>query len=166
MPNFFQLTIFNQYTMPDIDQTDLEILRLLQHNAELTNKEISFKLHKSVAAIHERIRRLKEQGYIKRVVAILDKKKIDKGLIAFSHVLLKDHSAQTLSTFEKEVVKFPEVMECFQMTGTFDFILRIASADMDEYHVFYRKLAALPNITTVQSFFVLSETKSETAYPI
>lgn len=165
-PNFFQRSIFNFLIMPDIDQTDLEILRLLQHNAELTNKEISAKLHKSVAAVHERVRRLKEQGYIKRVVAILDRKKIDRSLIAFSHVLLKDHSANTLSSFEKEVIRFPEVMECFQMTGTFDFILRIATADMDAYHVFYRKLATLPNITTVQSFFVLSETKSDTAYPL
>lgn len=152
--------------MMDLDPTDIEILRLLQQNAEITNKEISHKLHKSIATIHERIRRLKEQGYIRRVVAILDRKKVDKGLIAFSHVLLKDHSANTLSSFEKEVVKFPEVMECFQMTGTFDFILRIATTDMDAYHIFYRKLATLPNITTVQSFFVLSETKSDTAYPI
>jgi Lrp/AsnC family transcriptional regulator, leucine-responsive regulatory protein len=152
--------------MQDIDQIDLEILRLLQHDAELTNKEIAFKLHKSVATIHERVRRLKEQGYIKRIVAIVDRKKINKGLIAFSHVLLKDHSAATLSRFEEEVVKFPEVMECFQMTGTFDFILRIATTDMDASHILYRKLATLPDITTVQSFFVLSEAKSDTAYPI
>jgi len=148
------------------DATDMEILRLLQQDAEITNKEISFKLHKSIATVHERVKRLKDQGYIKRVVAILDRKKVNKSLIAFSHVLLKDHSAGTLSSFEKEVVKFPEVMECFQMTGTFDFILRIATTDMDAYHIFYRQLAALPNITTVQSFFVLSETKSDTAYPI
>lgn len=152
--------------MTDLDVTDVEILRLLQRDAEITNKEIAFRLHKSVATVHERVRRLKEQGYIKRVVAILDRKKVDKNLIAFSHVLLKDHSAGTLSSFEREVVKFPEVMECFQMTGTFDFILRIATTDMDAYHGFYRRLATLPNITTVQSFFVLSETKSDTAYPI
>ena len=150
----------------ELDATDIEILRLLQQDAGITNKEISFKLHRSIATVHERIRRLKDQGYIKRVVAILDRKKVNKSLIAFSHVLLKDHSAGTLSSFEKEVVKFPEVMECFQMTGTFDFILRIATTDMDAYHIFYRQLAALPNITTVQSFFVLSETKSDTAYPI
>lgn len=152
--------------MTGLDATDIEILRLLQQDAELTNKEISYKLHKSVAAIHERIRRLKEQGYIKRTVVILDREKINKALIAFSHVLLKDHSANTLSSFEKEVVKFPEVMECFQMTGSFDFILRIATTDMNAYHIFYRKLAALPDIATVQSFFVLSETKSDTAYPL
>jgi DNA-binding Lrp family transcriptional regulator len=152
--------------MNDLDQTDITILRLLQKDAELTNKEMAFQLNKSVATVHERIRRLKEMGYIKRVVAILDRKKINKGLICFSHVLLNDHAANTLIGFEKEVVRFPEVMECFQMTGTFDFILRVATTDMDAYHTFYRKLAALPNITTVQSFFVLSETKSDTAYPL
>jgi len=153
--------------MNDLDKTDLEILKLLQQNASLTNKEISYKLHKSIATIHERIRRLKDQGYIKRMVAILDSKKINRNLIAFSHVLLNDHTANTLNSFEAEVAKFPEVMECFQMTGTFDFILRIATSDMEAYHHFYRnKLATLPNITTVQSFFVLSETKSDTAYPL
>ncbi|HXO76629.1 MAG TPA: Lrp/AsnC family transcriptional regulator [Puia sp.] len=153
--------------MNHLDETDLQILALLQKDASLTNKEISFQLHKSVAAVHERTRRLKEQGVIKRVVAILDRKKINKSLIAFSHVLLNDHTAATLNQFEEQVAKFPEVMECFQMTGTFDFILRIATSDMDAYHNFYRnKLATLPNISTVQSFFVLSETKSDTAYPL
>jgi len=154
-------------TTTNLDPTDVSILRLLQKDATLTNKEISIRLHKSIATIHERIRRLKEQGYIKRTVAILDRKKINRNLIAFSQVLLNDHTKETLSTFEREVAKFPEVMECFQMTGTFDFILRIATSDMEEYHHFYRnKLSTLPNITTVQSFFVLSETKSDTAYPL
>jgi DNA-binding Lrp family transcriptional regulator len=82
-------------------------------------------------------------------------------------VLLNDHTADTLNAFEQQVVTFSEVMECFQMTGTFDFILRIATRDMEEYQQFYRnKLARLPNITTVQSFFVLSETKSDSAYPL
>ncbi|HWZ03471.1 MAG TPA: Lrp/AsnC family transcriptional regulator [Mucilaginibacter sp.] len=151
----------------NLDVTDKEILKLLQTDASLTNKEISYKLNKSIATIHERIKRLKEQGYIKRIVAILDRRKINKSLIAFSQVLLNDHASKTLNEFEREVAKFPEVMECFQMTGSFDFILRIATSDMDAYNDFYRnKLANLPNITTVQSFFVLTETKSDTAYPL
>jgi len=154
-------------TISSLDPTDIEILKLLQIDAAQTNKEIAFKLRKSIATIHERIRKLKEQGYIKGVVAILDRKKIDRSLIAFSQVLLNDHTANTLSGFEKDVAKFPEVMECFQMTGAFDFILRIATPDMDAYHDFYRyKLAMLPNIKTVESFFVLSQTKSDTAYPL
>ena len=151
----------------NLDPTDIEILKILQKDASLTYKEISFQIQKSVATVNERVRRLKQQGYIKRVVAILDRKKINRNLIAFSQVLLNDHAADTLLQFEKQVAKFPEVMECFQMTGTFDFVLRIATSDMDSYHNFYRnKLAMLPNITTVQSFFVLSETKSDTAYPL
>ncbi len=153
-------------SLSDLDTTDMEILKLLQRDAELTNKEIAAKLHKSIATIHERVRRLKEQRYIKRTVAIIDGKKVNRGLIAFSHVLLNDHASETLSTFEKDVMQFPEIMECFQMTGSFDFLLRIATSDMDAYHVFYRKFALLPNISTVQSFFVLSETKSDTAYPL
>lgn len=153
--------------MNTLDKTDLEILTLLQGDASLTTKEIAFKTRKAVATVHDRVRKLKEQGYIKKTVAILDRNKIGKGLIAFSHVLLNNHTADTLRKFETEVVKFPEVMECFQMTGTFDFILRIATKDMDSYGDFYRnKLAMLPNITTVQSFFVLSEIKSVTAFPL
>jgi DNA-binding Lrp family transcriptional regulator len=151
----------------DLDITDIEILRLLQYDASLTNKELSYKLHKSIATVHERVRRLKEQGYIKRIVAILDRKKINRNLIAFSHVLLKEHTAKTLIDFETEVSRFSEVMECLQMTGAHDFILRIATRDMDAYHEFLRhKLATIPNITTVQSYFVLSEPKSHTAYPL
>lgn len=139
----------------------------MQEDAGLTHKQIAAKAFKSVTTVTESIKRLKDRGYIKRIVAILDRKKIDRSLIAFSHVLLNDHAASTLAAFEKQIIQFPEVMECFQMTGTFDFILRIATSDMDAYHEFYRnKLATLPNITTVQSFFVLSETKSVTAYPI
>jgi len=164
--NSSSIHFFVIMTNAELDPTDVQILKLLQQDASLTNKELSYKLHKSIATIHERVRRLKEQGYIKRIVAILDRKKINKNLIAFSQVLLNDHTADTLNTFEREVVKFPEVMECFQMTGTFDFILRVATGDMDEYHRFYRKLGTLPKITSVQSFFVLSETKSDTAYPL
>ncbi|SEM62612.1 DNA-binding transcriptional regulator, Lrp family [bacterium A37T11] len=150
-----------------LDLIDLELLKILQQDATLTNKDLSMQLNRSVAAIQERRRKLNEQGYIKRTVAILDRKKIGRSLIAFSHVLLKSHSAATLGEFETEVSKFAEVMECFQMTGAYDFILRIAVADMEAYNHFLRdKLATLPNISTVQSFFVLREPKSSTAYPL
>jgi Lrp/AsnC family leucine-responsive transcriptional regulator len=97
----------NYTTIKGLDATDIDILNLLQKNAELTNKEISFSLRKSIATVHERIKRLKEQGYIDRIVAILNSKKIDKSLIAFSQVLLNGHAADTLLKFENEVVKFP-----------------------------------------------------------
>lgn len=150
-----------------LDDTDTKLLRLLQQDATLSNKELSFKLHKSIAAIHERVKKLKVQGYIKRTVAIVDRHKIGIGLISFSQVFLKAHTAEVLNEFERDVAKFPEVMECYQMAGSYDFMLRIATKDMDAYHMFLRhKLAVLPQVNTVQTYFVLSETKSETAYSI
>ncbi|MBE8722594.1 Lrp/AsnC family transcriptional regulator [Sphingobacterium pedocola] len=150
-----------------LDDTDIKLLRLLQQDATLSNKELSFKLHKSIAAIHERVKKLKVQGYIKRTVAIVDRHKIGIGLISFSQVFLKAHTAEVLNEFERDVAKFPEVMECYQMAGSYDFMLRIATKDMDAYHMFLRhKLAVLPQVNTVQTYFVLSETKSETAYSI
>lgn len=152
---------------PPLDQTDRELLRLLQRDATLTNKELGNKLNKSPATIHERVKRLKEQGFITRIVALVDRKKVNKGLIAISTVFLKEHTAKTLGEFEKSVAQFDEVMECYQMTGSTDFILKVAASDMEEYHLFLRhKLATLPNVVTVQSSFILSETKSETAYPL
>jgi len=150
-----------------LDDTDIKLLRILQHDATLSNKELAFRLHKSIAAIHERVKKLKQQGYIKKTVAILDRKKINMGLISFSQVFLKAHTAEVLNEFEKEVAKFPEVMECYQMAGSYDFMLRIATKDMQSYHEFLRyRLAVLAHVNTVQTYFVLSETKSETAYPI
>ena len=150
-----------------LDETDTKLLRILQHDATLSNKELAFRLHKSIAAIHERVKKLKQQGYIKKTVAILDRQKVNMGLISFSQVFLKAHTAEVLNEFEKEVAKFPEVMECYQMAGSYDFMLRIATKDMQAYHEFLRyRLAVLPHVNTVQTYFVLSETKSETAYPI
>jgi Lrp/AsnC family transcriptional regulator, leucine-responsive regulatory protein len=152
--------------MNHLDETDLQILRLLQQDASLTHKELSAQLHKSLATIHDRTRRLKEQGYIKKVVALLDRKRINIGLLAFCHVILLDHSTNPLGQFEKDISGFPEIMECFQVSGDVDFVLRVATADMEAYHRFYRMITDLPNVQKVLSFFVLSETKSETAFPL
>lgn len=150
-----------------LDDTDIKILRLLQKDAAQSNEAIANVINKSIATTHSRIKRLREAGYIKRIVAVLDNRKIEKSQIAFSQVLLKSHTKECLKEFKEEVSKFEEVMECFQMTGTFDFILRIAARDMDDYNLFYNeKLATLSSISTIQTSFVMSEIKSETAYPL
>jgi DNA-binding Lrp family transcriptional regulator len=152
--------------MNHLDDTDLQILALLQQDASLTHKEMSARLHKSLATIHERTKRLKQQGVIRKVVAILDRKQINMGLIAFSHVILHDHATSPLGQFEKDISGFPEIMECFQVSGDVDFVLRVAAMDMEAYHRFYRRITDLANVQKVLSFFVLSETKNETAYPL
>lgn len=149
-----------------LDDIDISILNLLQHNADLPHKEIANTINRSVPTIYERVRRLKADGFIQRTIAILDRKKINKGLMAFSQVLLNDHTAVTLDTFAGQVNNFPEVLECFQMSGSCDFLLRIVTKDMDAYLDVYKRLGELPNITTITSYFVLSEIKSETAYKL
>jgi Lrp/AsnC family leucine-responsive transcriptional regulator len=151
--------------LAELDDIDIGILQLLQHDARVTTKEIADKLGKSVTSIYERIKKLEESGYIQRYVALLDKDRIGKNLIAYTTVQLKVHSQAALKGFEREGAKFQEVMECYHLTGQFDFLLKIALQDMTEYNDFLmNKLATLPNIGVVQTFFVLSESKRETAY--
>lgn len=151
----------------NIDQTDIKLLRLLQENAALSNRELALKMNKSIAAIHERVRKLKANGYIRKITAVLDRQKIGIGLISFSQVFLTVHTTEALKAFEDSVIQLPEVMECFQMSGSYDFLLRVATRNMEDYHLFLRnKLAVLPNVDKVQTFFVLSEAKGETGYPL
>ena len=153
--------------LSSLNSDDIKILQLLQFDARLNNKEIADKLGKTVTPVYERIKKLETEGYIEKYVALLDKNLIGKSLTAFTNVQLKEHSQLVLKSFEREVVKFIEVMECYHLTGQFDFLLKVALTDMTEYnHFLMNKLATLPNIHTVQSFFVLSEGKRETAYSL
>lgn len=150
-----------------LDPTDKGILSLLQGDARLTHKELGDRLHKTVTPIHVRVRRLEEEGYIKRYAAIVNPKKIGRGLIAYTQVQLKQHSQESLKNFQIEAIKLSEIMECYHMTGAFDFLLRIAISDMDEYNLLVmNKLSKLPDVGMMQSFFVMSEAKNETAYPL
>ena len=151
--------------LADLDITDIRILQILQHDAQVTTKEVADKLGKSVTAIGERVRRLEHDGYIKKYVALLDNEKIERSVTGYTTVQLKEHSQAVLRAFEKEVIKFPEVMECCQLTGQSDFLLRVVIRDLHAYNDFLlNKLATLPNIGTVQTSFVLSEAKRETAF--
>lgn len=153
--------------LANLDTIDIRILQLLQHDARVTTKEMADKLGKSVTSVHERIKKLEDAGYIQRYVALLDKDLIGKNLTGYTTVQLKEHSQSVLRSFEKEVIKFQEVMECYQLTGQADFLIKVAIGDMQEYnHFLMHKLATLPNIGTVQTSFVLSEGKRETAYAL
>ena len=151
----------------DLDKTDARILELLQNDALLTYKEVADKLGKTVTPVYERIRRLREEGYIMRYCALVDRNKIGKSLVAYTNVQLKQHAESILLNFEKTIVKFEEVMECYHMTGVYDYLLKVVVADMAAYqHFIVSKLARLPDIGTVQSSFVMTEVKSETAYRV
>jgi DNA-binding Lrp family transcriptional regulator len=149
----------------ELDEIDEGILKLLQEDARLSNKQLAHLLHRSPNPIYIRVKRLQDEGYIKRYTTILNHKKIGRGMIVYTQVKLKEHSQKSLRAFMQEVVKLPEVMECYHMTGDFDFFLKIALKDLDAYNsLLMEKLSNLPDVGTMESLFVMSEVKNETAY--
>jgi DNA-binding Lrp family transcriptional regulator len=143
-----------------LDAIDLQILDLLSKNGKLGNKEIAAAIGLSTTPTFERVKRLEKKGIIKGYVAILDKKKIGKGLKVFCQVSLKSHNAEIIDGFEAEIVHLSEVSACYHIAGDFDYSLFIEVADMDEYQQFLKqKLANIPNIANVQTAFVMSTLK-------
>ena len=150
--------------MLKLDQTDRTLLMLLQNDSKQTTKELSNKLHLSVTAVYERIKKLEKEGIIKNYVAILDKKKIEKSFLAHCHVRLTQHSKDFVIKFEREIIKLEEVLECYHISGDYDYILKIVVNDMDAYRDFMiTKLTAIPNIGNTHSIFVIGEVKHTTA---
>ncbi|MGZ3757250.1 MAG: Lrp/AsnC family transcriptional regulator [Mucilaginibacter sp.] len=153
--------------LSELDDIDIKILRLLQENARLTNREIGERLNKTPTPIFERIKRLQETGFIKGYVALLDHKKIDRGLMAFTHITLKEHSREALQRFMTEATKLEEVLECYQISGECDFILRVAVTDLETYNDFLMdKIFKVVPLGSVKSMFVLQEAKRETSFPL
>lgn len=154
----------NNFTL---DQTDLDILRLLQEDARRTNKELALKLHKSPSTIFERVNRLREHGFIQGSIILINREKFDELWVTFTQVQLKDHCSEALIDFQNEVIQFPEVLECYHTTGNFDFLLKIVVTNMASYHmVIVDKLARLRNLGALQSCFVVNEAKRNLAYPL
>ncbi|WP_026997948.1 Lrp/AsnC family transcriptional regulator [Flectobacillus major] len=153
--------------MAALDNTDLRILQLLQEDALMTNKEIAAKLNLTTTPVHERIKRLENDGIIEKYTAILNKSKLGKSLVVLVDVTLKEHAAEFLAQFERDVLLLPEVVECYCISGGADFLLKVLVKDMDEYrHFILHKLATLANIGNAQSRFVVNEIKSQTPVPI
>ena len=151
----------------NIDNTDKAILKLLQQNGKYTIKELATKLNLTATPIFERIKRLENDGYIESYKAILNRKKIGLSLLVFSNITLKSHEATFISTFEKDILQFDEVIECYHTAGVYDYLIKVMVKGMDEYHSFVaKKLASIENIGQVQSAFVMTEVKSTSNLPV
>lgn len=142
------------------DQKDMAILRLLQQNARMTVKEISEKIHLSTTPVYERIKRMEESGIIKQYATLVDPAKVKKGLLVICYVSLKEHSKTAGAKFIKTINSLDEVIECYNISGEFDFMLKIAVENMDAYYDFHvNKLSEAENIGNVQSTFVMGTIK-------
>lgn len=139
-----------------LDDKDILILQLLQNNARITVKEISEKMHLSTTPIHERIKRMEASGVIKQYVTLLDNSKVKKGLMVICYVSLKEHSKKAGVKFIDTMQVLSEVIECFSISGEFDFMLKVVCEDMNAYYNFHvNKLSQIENVGHVQSVFVM-----------
>jgi len=151
--------------MERLDEIDLKILRILQKDSKKTTKEVSELLNLSSSPVYERIRRLEKNGYIKKYVALLDKRLVNKPITAVCMVSLRYHNEGFIEKFERQIKALKEVQECYHMAGKVDFFLKINLGDLDEYHEFVRlKLSQIENIGVLESYFVLKEMYSTTEY--
>jgi Lrp/AsnC family leucine-responsive transcriptional regulator len=153
--------------MKTLDTIDQGILTILQEDAKSTHKEIAARLGLSTTPIYERVKRLEKEGYIKGYVALVDPKKLGRKLLVFASVSLREHAYENLQAFVKQVNSFPEVMECFHVTGAYDYLLKVLVADIEAYQDFViNGLSTAGNIAHVQSSFVMGEVKHATALPM
>ena len=153
--------------MITIDATDKKILRLLQEDAHLTLKDISNKINLSLTPVHDRVKRLEKEGFIEKYVSIVNKKKLGIHLTVYCQVTLVKQTHDVSEEFNKSILNMPEVVECNFVSGNFDYLLKVVLADMDSYHYFHQqKLSVLPEVSLINSFFIISEVKSTTVMPI
>ncbi len=153
--------------MEHLDQTDITILRILQRDSKKTAKEIATILNLTPSPVYERVRRLEKQGFIKKYVAILDKKLIDRSITTICQVSMRYHNEAFIEKFEEQIQNLAEVQECYHMAGQVDFILKIHTRSLEEYHDFVKtKLSKIENIGVLNSTFVLKEIKHSSEFYI
>ena len=153
--------------MSDLDNLDTQILHHLQIDGKMTVAALAHELCLSTTAVYERVRKLEKEGVIKKYVALLDQKKVEKNLIVYISISLKNHGRSHLEKFIKTIKGYAEITECYHIAGNFDYLLKAQLKDMEAYQQFIlTKLSVDNNIDKVQSSFVLSKDKYSTALPV
>jgi DNA-binding Lrp family transcriptional regulator len=143
-----------------LDEKDRLILRLLQDNAKITVREIAAKIHLSTTPVHDRIKRMEDSGVILQYATLVDHAKVKKGLMVICYVSLKEHNKRSGTKFIKTINELNEVIECYNISGEFDFMLKVVVESMDAYYDFHvNKLGQLENIGHMQSTFVMGVIK-------
>lgn len=146
------------------DAIDRNLLELLQEDCKQTNKELSNKLILSVTAVYERIKKLEKAGVIEKYVALVNKEKINKSFVAFCNIKLIQHSQDYVIKFEREIAKLSEVVECYHISGDYDYLLKVLVEDMEAFREFMvKKLTTIDHIGSTHSAFMINEVCHTTA---
>jgi Lrp/AsnC family leucine-responsive transcriptional regulator len=147
--------------MEDLDSTDIQLLKLLGEDSEITVKELATRVNLSTSPVFERVKRLKTNGYIKKYIALIDAEKLNYGLIVFCNIKLKQHDRSIGYKFVSDIMQLKEVVECYNISGDFDFLLKVYARDMKHYQDFvFNKLGSVTSIGSTHSTFVMSENKN------
>ena len=148
--------------METLDKIDTLILRTLQHNARLTIKELAAEVHLSTTPVFERLKRLERQGYIKKYIAILDAQKLNQGFVVYCNVKLRRMNRDIAKDFVERIREVPQVTECYNISGNFDYLLKIHALDIKSYQEFILNvLGAIESVGSIESTFVMEEIKQE-----
>ena len=143
-----------------LDEIDLQILKTLQKNAKLTTKELAEAVHLTPTPVFERQKRLEKHGYIKKYVAVLDPEKLGQGLQVYCKVKLKQINHEIADAFVRKIQRIPEVTECYNTSGSYDYLLKVRAHDMKQYQEFVlNKLGEIESLASIESTFVMSELK-------
>lgn len=145
-----------------LDKTDLLILQALQHNARLTNKELAAQVHLSPTPVFERWKRLEREGYIQRYITVLDAAKLNQGFVVFCQVKLRRLNADIANDFTERILQISEVTECYNISGHFDYLLKIHSYNMKQYqHFLLDTLGKIESVASIETTFVMDEVKHD-----
>jgi DNA-binding Lrp family transcriptional regulator len=151
----------------ELDEIDRKILRHLQKNARIPNAKLAALVGLSPAPCLRRVRALEQAGVIREYVALLDSKTVHRGVTVFTAIRLDLQVEDRLEILEKAVKQWPEVLECYLMTGDADFLLRVAVPDVEAYEHFLRnRLTGLQSVASIRSSFALKQVKYTTALPL
>ena len=149
------------------DDIDRKILTILQENGRITNADLASKVGLSPPPMLERVKKLEKSGVITKYVALLDPKKVDKSTIVFVSLTLARHRFKSIDHVKEEFANFPEVLECYSITGEEDYLLKVVVNNVEEYENFMlHKLAKIPAISRIKSSVVLSTLKYDTKVEI
>ncbi len=153
--------------MSELDLVDLKLLELLQQNGKLTTKEIAQQVNLSPTPVYERIKRLEKEGVIKKYVAIIEAENVGRGLIVFCDITLREHTKEIGHQFVEEIMSLTHVTECYNISGDYDFRLKVVVTDMKHYQDFVlNDLGSIKNIGSAHSTFVMGVIKNDTAIPV
>ena len=153
-------------TLP-LDRTDLQILKILQEDGRITVKELARRVHLSPTPVFDRMRRLEAAGIIERYTTVLNADKLGQGFIVFCSVKLRRMGKDIAHDFIDRIQNIPEVAECYNISGEFDFLLKVYAPDMHYYNEFLiNVLGTIESLGSVQSCFVMNPVKTSIGLPL